>query len=203
MSNDKAVFPNGYKKKGSICSPLSCCEISIANLAPLVKKKKARKSSKFHPFIFPFSFRYCKNPLQPSSISKYVSWKSPVYQGSAISPLLPVISSNSLIFPSGSPPKNSQHIPYISLIHSQNIIIFSIIFFCYLHCSLPLTGNPMFPQYLPCWRIYRIANPVPDFLCAGSRRPNQEQICDTLLLNHILQNKFCHRRTADIAVADK
>ena len=59
----------------------------------------------FPSYNFPCSRKYAKNPSHPSNTSRYVSSKSPVYHGSAISPGRSVKSNKRDTFCSGSFPK--------------------------------------------------------------------------------------------------
>lgn len=159
-------------------------------------------SVKFDQSNLPLLTRCSRNPSQPFTISLYVISKSPVYHGSAIFPGAIGIIQQKTHFMLRVTPENPKHISPISLFHCDQIIIFIIVRFLKLNCSFP-------SQEIPCLASSFFAGgytgfPIPFQIPLYSLQQMQYRNPTVVVfVDHILKYKFCHRGTADIAVADK
>lgn len=119
--------------------------------------------------------RICNRPRAPGKIQKLINF------------LLSIL------------PDNPKHIPYVRLIHPDQIVIFLIVGARHLHRPVPLAVNPVLLQNPPRPPV----NAIPDLLRAGRRRCNHKLIRPPLPRNQLLHHKLRHGRAADVAVADK
>ena len=94
-------------------------------------------------------------------------------------------------------------IAQIETVHADDIIVLTVIGFFELHGKMRFAGNAVAIECIKCRRIDRIAAVTPYFLRAGRTGSDHEIIRNAAPPHHILQDHLCHRRAADIAVADK
>ena len=95
--------------------------------------------------------------------------------------------------------KEFQNVADIRLLHADDIVVEIIVPGIELCGSPVVTGDPFFGQQLSDRRIDGISELFP----AGSLRRGVKAVRDTSLFRDVAEDKFRHRRTADVAVADK
>ena len=92
-----------------------------------------------------------------------------------------------------------QNITDIGTIHTQNKIIFFIIFFGKLHSIFTRRTDMILRQFFTCSLMHRITYFFPACTC----RCNHKPVRKPFFFDHVLQQKFCHWRTTDITVTNK
>lgn len=144
-----------------------------------------------------FSVNSFNNARHPMLTSCQVASKSPVYHGSATSPLCPACASSSEHFPSGSPPQMRAHVAQVHPVHSDQVTKLLIILAGHLPGRMSIAADAMLRQFASDRWIHRVAQ----FFPAGCCGSNHELIFPPRLSHQVFHHILCHRATADIAVA--
>ena len=94
---------------------------------------------------------------------------------------------------------HSLHIAYVILVHTYEEVIMLIVRRGELSCSMSLTLYAVLSQLPASGRIDGVAQ----FLGGGCGGGYLILCCEMRLIHHVLHYVFCHRTSADIAVADE
>lgn len=100
---------------------------------------------------------------------------------------------------SGIVVRKAHEVAHVFLVHGDDAVPFCIVFAPYLLCRSRCEGDALFSQDLLRARMHVAA----DLVCAARTRVDDEFCLASCAADELLHHELCHRRAADVAVADE